>query len=131
MGIDRFKETEASIHEREDRDLEVFKDGEFWEDIHDLKRATDSLLYPFMDGEMGDFFIVKKDLSRVGQNISGQEIDKGCFTRSIGPDNGGEHSFFDLEVNIICGADHTKIFSKFLCPEEFCHEPYLVIIPLF
>jgi len=99
----------------------VFKDREFGKNVHDLERTANPFLHPFVDGEMGDVFITEKDLSRIGRDISGEQIDQSGFARSVGSDDRSQHPFVNLKVNIICCAHHTKIFSKFLRPEKFRH----------
>jgi hypothetical protein len=70
---------------------------------------------------MGYLFIIKKDLPRIRQNISGEEVDESCFACTIRANDGGEHSFLNFEVNFICGADHTEIFPNFFRSEEIRH----------
>jgi hypothetical protein len=121
VAPDGLKKTEASIHKGEDRDLDVFIDREFGEDVHNLKGPADSLSHSLMDGQLGDLFVTKKDLPGIGQKIPREEVDEGCLARPVGTDDGGEYPCFNLEVDVICRADDTEIFSEFFRPEKFCH----------
>jgi hypothetical protein len=121
MTTDGFEKTQTLIKKGKDRNLEILEDGEFREYVHDLEGATNSLLYPSMGREMSYLFIIKKDLARIRQYISGQEVDHCRFACTVWANDRCEHSFINLEINVVCGADHTEIFSEFFCPEEVCH----------
>jgi hypothetical protein len=79
------------------------------------------ILDPFMDREMRNLFPMEKDLPGIRQGISGEEIDERCLACPIWANGGGEDAFLKAEVNIICGADHAKILSKFFRSEKIRH----------
>src|SRR4030043_595103 len=111
----------APIQIGQDRNLEIFIDGEFREDIHDLKGTADPLFPPFVNGQAGDLFTIEKDLSRVRENVSGQKIDESGLSCPIRTDDRGQSSLLNGEVDIIRCADCAEIFLQFLCSEQFLH----------
>ena len=121
VTADGFEESRTLVQKGKDRNLEIFEDGESGKDVHDLKGATDSLLYPLMDREAGNLLLAEKDFPGIGKDISGKEIDERCLSCPVWTDDGGEDSFLKSEVNAIRGADDTKILSELFRSEEIGH----------
>jgi len=75
IGMERFKEPEALIEMAKDRDQDILKDRKLRKDVHDLEGTADSHFGSFIYGEGGDLPVLEENSSRIGNDLSCEEID--------------------------------------------------------
>ena len=80
----------------------------------DLEGSQQSLGKKLMRFESCNVFSIEKNLAPVGCEGARNQVEKGGFTCSVGPDQAGDHAGLDLQADSINGMNSAELLVDVL-----------------